>query len=112
MSRKKLPLPGTNVRGSTTGRPIMAALDLFGRRWALRILWELRGNPLTFRDLQQACGAISPAVLNTRLSELREAGIVVQETGGYRLSSDGSALINAIAPLHDWAERWAVRARR
>jgi len=112
MSRKKPPLPGAKVRGSTTGRPIMAALDLFGRRWALRILWELRDKPLTFRDLQQACGEISPAVLNTRLGELREAGIVAQETGGYRLSNDGVTLIDAIAPLHDWAERWAMRARR
>lgn len=105
-------MPGTKVRGSTTGRPIMAALDLFGRRWALRILWELRAKPLTFRDLQDACGAISPAVLNTRLSELRDAEIVAQETGGYRLSNDGSALIDAIAPLHDWAERWALRTKR
>ena len=91
----------------------MAALDLFGRRWALRILWELRSRPLTFRDLQEACGDISPAVLNTRLAELRDAGIVLQETpGGYRLSNDGTALIDAIAPLHDWAERWAARIKR
>jgi DNA-binding HxlR family transcriptional regulator len=112
MTRKRPPLPGTKVRGSTTGRPIMAALDLFGRRWALRILWELRAKPLTFRDLQQACGDISPAVLNTRLAELRAAGIIAQETGGYRLSNDGVALIDAIAPLHEWAERWALGARR
>ena len=72
MSRKRPPLPGSKVRGSATGRPIMAALDLFGRRWALRILWELRAKSLTFRELQDACGEISPAVLNTRLAELRE----------------------------------------
>jgi DNA-binding HxlR family transcriptional regulator len=40
------PRPGTKVRGSSGGRPIMALLDLLGRRWALRILWELRGGPL------------------------------------------------------------------
>jgi DNA-binding HxlR family transcriptional regulator len=112
MSRKRLPLPGTKVRGSTTGRPIMAALDLFGRRWALRILWELRTKPLTFRELQEACGDISPAVLNTRLAELRDAEIVAQEPGGYRLSPQGLALIEALAPLHLWAERWATRVSR
>lgn len=89
----------------------MAALDLFGRRWALRILWELRAKPLTFRDLQQAC-EISPAVLNTRLGELRAAGIVTQGAGGYALSNDGNTLIDALLPLHEWAERWATRARR
>ena len=113
MSRKRPPLPGAKVRGSTTGRPIMAALDLFGRRWSLRIIWELRAKPLTFRDLQEACGEISPAVLNTRLAELREAGIVMLETpGGYHLSDEGTALINALMPLHDWSERWAAWVKR
>ena len=49
------PKPGTPVRGSRTGRPIMAALDLLGRRWALRVLWELRGGPLSFRELRARC---------------------------------------------------------
>ena len=43
------------VRGSRTGRPIMVLLDLLGRRWALRILWELRGGALTSRALRTAC---------------------------------------------------------
>ena len=90
----------------------MAALDLFGRRWSLRIIWELRTTPLTFRDLQNACGEISPAVLNTRLAELRDANIVTLETpNGYRLTAEGTALITAIDPLHDWAERWAKRVK-
>ena len=60
------------VRGSSSGRPIMALLDLLGRRWALRLIWELREGPLVFRALQARCG-VSPSVLNTRLAELREA---------------------------------------
>ena len=39
--------PQRRVRGSRTGRPIMALLDLFGRRWSLRILWELRERSMT-----------------------------------------------------------------
>jgi hypothetical protein len=30
----------------------MVALDMLGRRGALRLLWELRDDPLTFRALQ------------------------------------------------------------
>ena len=60
------------VRGSTTGRPIMVLLDLLGRRWTLRIVWELRDEPRRFRELQAAIGA-SPTIINTRLGELREA---------------------------------------
>ena len=61
------------VRGSRTGRPIMVLLDLFGRRWSLRILWELRERPMTSRALRVACDKASPTVLNERLKELRDA---------------------------------------
>jgi len=66
----------TAVRGSRTGRPIMALLDLLGRRWTLRIFWELRDGPLTSRALRTACDDASPTVMQARLSELREAGLV------------------------------------
>ena len=112
-ARNPTPMPGRPVRGSRTGRPEMALLDLLGRRWALRVLWELRCEaPLTFRELQISCGQISSSVLNDRLRELREAGIVTRERpGGYRLSDDGRDLLNALAPLSSWAERWGERTQ-
>ena len=87
----------------------MALLDLLGRRWALRVLWELReGGSLTFRELQARCGDISSSVLNDRLRELREAHIVVTpSTGGYRLTDEGQGLLGALQPLDQWAKRWA-----
>src|SRR5512147_2042455 len=104
------PRPGRAVRGSRSGRPIMALLDLLGRRWALRVLWELRGGPLTFRSLQEASDGLSPSVLNARLAELREAGIVEQRAGeGYALSAEGERLLAALAPLQTWATRWGKR---
>jgi DNA-binding HxlR family transcriptional regulator len=111
MSRR-VPLPGQPVRGSTTGRPIMALLDLLGRRWALRVIWELRDGPLQFRMLQQRCAGMSSSVLNQRLHELRTAGIVELGDGGYRLTIEGRGLLDAFGPLDAWAERWgSVRAR-
>ncbi|WP_328991849.1 helix-turn-helix transcriptional regulator [Kribbella sp. NBC_01245] len=103
--------PGKPVRGSTTGRPIMAALDLLGRRWTLRILWELQGGPVGFRALQQRCGDLSPTVLNTRLGELREAGIVEQDDSkAHQLTPLGRDLYEALSPLQTWANRWAEQA--
>ena len=92
----------------------MALLELLGRRWALRILWELREDGVeTFRELQSRCGNISSSVLNQRLRELREAGIVASEaTGGYQLTSEGLSLLRALAPLNEWAARWAKRTAR
>lgn len=105
--------PGRPVRGSRTGRPIMAALDLLGRRWALRILWELREEALTFRELRERCDRMSPSSLDRRLDELRAAGIVGRRGGeGYALTEDGRDLIYALAPLARWAERWGARGSR
>ena len=96
------------VRGSRTGRPIMALLDLLGRRWALRILWELSSAPLTSRALRTACDEASPTVLQTRLTELREAGFVeLSDGGGYSLTPLGRDLCETFMPLHRFAERWS-----
>jgi DNA-binding HxlR family transcriptional regulator len=89
----------------------MAALDLLGRRWALRVLWELRPGALSFRALQDACTQVSPTVLNTRLRELREAGIIEKTDAGYALTRQGEGLSEALGPLTDWARRWA-RSRK
>jgi DNA-binding HxlR family transcriptional regulator len=86
----------------------MALLDLLGRRWALRIVWELRERRLTFRALQEACGGVSPTVLNQRLKELRESGLIdVVESDGYGLTPLGHEMRQALRPLVDWSDRWA-----
>jgi DNA-binding HxlR family transcriptional regulator len=105
----KQPHPGSPVRGSRTGRPIMAVLDLLGRRATLRILWELSlsPQPLTFRALQNVA-ATNPSVLNTRLKELRAARLVVRRDDGYDLSAEGRSLLAVFGPLHAWAETWAT----
>ena len=98
------------VRGSRTGRPIMALLDLLGRRWTLRIMWELREGSLTSRALRTACDEASPTVMQTRLSELREAGLIELAQGdGYGLTGLGKELNETFLPLHRFAERWSKR---
>jgi len=103
--------PGRPVRGSTSGRPLMAALDLLGRRWALRILWELRDGALGARTLQARCDGMSSSVLYVRLRELTDAGLVTQDADdAYRLTRLGRELGDAIDPLDRWARRWARSA--
>lgn len=100
-----------SVRGSRTGRPIMALLDLLGRRWSLRILWELRDGPLTSRALRTACDEASPSVLQARLTELRAARLVDHAAGrGYGLTDQGRAFLAAFTPLYAFAEHWADAA--
>ncbi len=84
----------------------MVVLDVLGRRGALRILWELRGEtPLTFRALQDACES-NPGSLNTRLKDLRNLGIVDHDDGGYRLSESGRDLLDTLSALQAWSDRW------
>ena len=96
------------MRGSATGRPVMAALDLLGRRWALRILWELRDGPVGARNLLDRCDGLSSSVLSDRLRELTEAQLVEQALdGAYRLTRLGVDLGATLTPLDAWARRWA-----
>jgi DNA-binding HxlR family transcriptional regulator len=87
----------------------MALLDLLGRRWAMRVIWELRADELTFRQLQDRCAGISASALNSRVHELRDAGIVENGTKAYQLSREGQRLLEAYEPLSIWAQRWAHR---
>ena len=90
----------------------MALLDFLGRRWTLRIVWELRDGPLTSRALRSACDEVSPTVLQQRLSELRAAGLVELKRGeGYGLSHLGREMSAAFMPLYHFADRWAERTR-
>ena len=106
------PLPGKRVRGSETGRPVMALLDLASRKQLLRVVWELSDGPLKFRPLQEACGDISPSLLNRRVKDLREARLVELSIEGYRLTPLGSGLYQAFQPISAWANGWAESLKR
>jgi DNA-binding HxlR family transcriptional regulator len=91
-------------RHASTSTAFALLTDHLGRRWALRVIWELREGALTFRGLQAACGQISPSVLQARLHELASLGVVEKiPRVGYRLSGAGEQLYLQLEPLADWA---------
>lgn len=89
-----------------SGRPIMRLLDVLGRRWALRVLWELRDERLTFRDLRARCDDVSPTSLNQRLKELRELGLVDHDDEGFGYTRLGRELGEQLLALNDWSHKW------
>lgn len=105
-----LPHPGSPVRGSDKGRPIMALFDLVGRRWVLRVLWELSQSPdpLTFRELKIRCADMSSSVLTRRIAELRDVHLVQRTPQGYTLSQLGNSLIQSLQPLLRWSRAWSA----
>jgi DNA-binding HxlR family transcriptional regulator len=89
---------------------MLALLDLLGRRWALRILWELRLEPATFQALHARCDSMSTSVLSQRLTELREAQLVDKdEVGRYCLTEPGSRLLARLDGMDEWTQEWVRR---
>ena len=94
-----------------TGRRVEDALDLLGRRWALRLVWELRRSTLSFSELRRRTG-ISPSVLSARLDELGRAGVIERDPGRrYRLGGPGRELARVLYELNRWAEQAGVSSR-
>jgi len=88
------------------------ALDLLGRRWALRLVWELRRDVAGFSELRERTG-ISPSVLATRLRELGEAGVIERDDARrYRLSGHGRELARLLYEINRWAETADPGSRR
>ncbi len=90
--------------------PVLDILELLGRRWALRLVWELRRDSVGFAELRRRTG-ISSSVLSTRLRDLEAAGVLEPARGRrYRLSAAGRELVRVLFALNRWAED-AARAR-
>lgn len=91
---------------------MLALLDLLGRRWALRILWELRVEPASFQALQRRCDSMSTSVLSQRLGELRDAQLVEKDQdGNYLLSEPGVRLLARLDGIDEWTQEWARTIR-
>jgi DNA-binding HxlR family transcriptional regulator len=99
--------PGKSVRGSQTGRPIMVLLDVLGQRWTLRVLWELGATRANFRALRLKCDDVSPTLLNKRLKQLRELGLIDLDAAGFGLTEQGEELTTQLVGLGAWATKWA-----
>jgi DNA-binding HxlR family transcriptional regulator len=86
--------------------PVLELFNVLGQRWALRVLWELRSDALTYRELAGRIPDMSTSVLTQRLRDLRTAGLVEHERGaGYRLCPLGKELRAQLEHLQDWATR-------
>ena len=85
----------------------MTLIDLLGKKWMMRILWELSQDPCSFRNLQQKCDNMSPTVLNHRMKELISVNLATKVVpGGYCLTDIGFELIELFHPLNSWVKKW------
>lgn len=88
-------------------------LGLLESRYAIRVLWALKdGHAQTFRLLQDSVGGITPNTLNTRIKELREAGLLTHGTDGYAVTTSGADLLKRLGDLSAFAAKWAASQAR
>lgn len=89
-------------------RPIVELIDMLGKKWMMRIIWEMSKGPCTFRELQSRCGNISPTSVNLRLKELVKKNLVAKsKPNGYCLSPLGEELMELFEPLNTWVKKWS-----
>jgi DNA-binding HxlR family transcriptional regulator len=92
-------------------RPMATVLDQLGRRWSLRLIWELRRDTVSFSELRERTG-VSPSMLTTRLRELEALGVVEKDGARrYRLSGGGRELARILYEVNRWAERTGVSSQ-
>jgi DNA-binding HxlR family transcriptional regulator len=94
-----------------SGKDLLAMgqlLALLEARYAMRVIWALKdGRGQTFRLLQDSVGGITPNTLNTRVKELRDAGMLTHDQEGYRLTATGAELAKRIGDLSAFSAKWA-----
>ncbi len=83
--------------------------ELLESRYALRVLWALKdGHPQTFRLLQDSIGSITPNTLNTRIKELRAAGLLTHGSAGYTVTTLGADLLKRLGEVQTFASKWSA----
>ncbi|MFF2549692.1 winged helix-turn-helix transcriptional regulator [Nocardia sp. NPDC058058] len=93
--------------------PALAAMELLGQRWMLRVVWELEPGPLGFLELRRRMGNCSSSMLSVRMQRLTEAGVAVKKADkSYELTTAGKELAAALKPLWQWAGHWGTHLER
>ena len=93
--------------------PIAKSAEIIGDPWSILIVREMLLGSSTFNVLQRGLPRISPTVLNTRLKELEERGVIVKRRlngrrgHAYHLTAAGRELSAVVEALAVWGMRWA-----
>jgi len=110
---KKMPLPEKeNIY--QTRCPILYAMDMFGQKWKLPILWYLadaENKTLRYRQLERKVIGITATMLTKCLRELERDRLVkrtqyntIPPTVEYSLTERSISLIPALESVYNWAE--------
>ena len=86
---------------------------LIGKKWMGLIIHTLMEEPKRFSEIQAFIPDLSKRVLNERIKELEECGIVLRNVitdrpvrTEYSLTKKGTELGKSLKAVETWAEKW------
>lgn len=92
---------------------VETAHQLIGKKWVNLIIHTLMEEPKRFSEINSYIPDLSKRVLNERMKELEEYGVVIRNVitdrpirTEYSLTRKGSDLGKALLAVEDWANKW------
>lgn len=93
--------------------PVATCFQLFGNKWKIYIIQQLKERAFGFNELRRTIPGISQKVLSSNLKEMEAAGLVcrtvIPETPvrtEYSLSNLGESLMPIINSMVDWGSNY------
>ena len=91
--------------------PIERGMRLLGGKWKGSILWHLKDGPVRFNDLARQLGGASKKMVNQRLKEMEEMGLLERHVlstrpiaVAYSITDFGRSALDVLDQLRVWAE--------
>lgn len=91
--------------------PIERGMRLLGGKWKGSILWHLKDGPVRFNDLARQLGGASKKMVNQRLKEMQECGMLRRRVLSsrpiavvYEITDFGRSALDVLEQLKTWAE--------
>lgn len=86
-------------------------MRMIGGKWKGSILWHLKDGPVRFNDLARQLGGASKKMVNQRLKEMEELGLLercVLSTRpiavAYEITDFGRSALDVLDQLRVWSE--------
>ncbi|MDD1793685.1 helix-turn-helix transcriptional regulator [Enterovibrio makurazakiensis] len=117
-SNKTAPAATTGKKKLTTCLepcPIERGMRIIGGKWKASILWHLKDEPVRFNDLCRQLGGASKKMVDQRLKEMEQYGLVNRNVlstrpiaVSYEITDFGRSALCVLEKLRDWTEEHGV----
>ena len=95
--------------------PIERGMRLLGGKWKGSILWHLKDGPVRFNDLARQLGGASKKMVNQRLKEMEDMGLLERRVlstrpiaVAYEITDFGRSALDVLDQLRAWSEAHEV----